>query len=81
MHLAIYAHPFDLEALAASGGLSRLRDLGIGEVAMACSYHDGRWLMAHDPRHVVRFLEDGTLHFRPRSDYGALQPQPSSIIL
>ncbi len=80
MQLAIYAHPFDLDALATGGGLSRLRDLGIGEVALACSYHDGRWLMAHDPRHVVRFLEDGTVHFRPRSDYGALQPQPSSFV-
>lgn len=80
MQLAIYAHPFDLDALAEVGGLSRLRDLGIGEIAVACSYHDGRWLMAHDPQRAVRFLEDGTVHFRPRSDYGPLQPLPSSFV-
>ncbi|MFM1873406.1 MAG: hypothetical protein RL398_2828, partial [Planctomycetota bacterium] len=41
MQLAIYAHPFDLAALAAHGGLRRLADLGVAEVAMATSYHDG----------------------------------------
>jgi hypothetical protein len=30
MRLALYAHPFDLEALRSSGGLARIRDLGIG---------------------------------------------------
>ncbi|MEO6594608.1 MAG: hypothetical protein ABIP94_07630, partial [Planctomycetota bacterium] len=80
MQLAIYAHPFDLAALAAHGGLPRLRDLGFGEVVMAVSYHDGRWLMPWHPDGRVRFLEDGTVHFRPRADYGVLQPQPSSEV-
>jgi hypothetical protein len=28
----------------------------------------------------VRFLEDGTVHFRPGSDYGELRPQPSRAV-
>ena len=59
MHLAIYAHPFDLDALRGIGGLARLRDLGFAEVAMATSYHDGRWLTPWHPAGRVRFLEDG----------------------
>lgn len=77
MRLGLYAHPFDLQALADRGGLARLRDLGFAEVALATSYHDGRWLMPWHPDGVVRFLEDGTVHFRPTGDYGSLRPQPS----
>ncbi len=80
MRVALYAHPFDLDALRAHGGLERLRDLGFGEIAMATSYHDGRWLMPWHPDGRVRFLEDGTVHFRPRSDYGVLQPKTSSSV-
>lgn len=80
MKLAVYVHPFDLEALAQHGGLARLRDLGIGEIALAVSYHDGRWLMPWHPDGAVRFLEDGTVHFRPRADYGPLRPLPSSHV-
>jgi len=80
VQLAIYAHPFDLDALRPIGGLARLRDLGFTEVAMATSYHDGRWLQPWHPAGRVRFLEDGTVHFRPRADYGVLRPQPSSEV-
>jgi hypothetical protein len=80
MRLSLYAHPFDLTALDAHGGLGRLRDLGFAEINLATSYHDGRWLMPWHPATRVRFLEDGTVHFRPRSDYGALRPLPSSEV-
>lgn len=80
MELALYAHPFDLEALAGHGGLSRVRDLGVGEITLATSYHDGRWLMPWHPDGRVRFLEDGTVHFRPGSGYGDLRPQASTSV-
>lgn len=80
MRLCIYAHAFDLDALAGAGGMARLADLGFTEIALATSYHDGRWLMPWHPAGRVRFLEDGTVHFRPRADYGALQPLPSSEV-
>lgn len=77
MHLALYAHPFDLAALPAHGGYARLRDLGFAELSLAASYHDGRWLMPWHPAGRVRFLADGTVHLRPAADYGVLQPLPS----
>lgn len=80
MELAIYAHPWDLRALETHGGLARLRDLGFGEVALAVSYHAGRWLTPWHPDGMVRFLEDGVVHFRPRGDYGRLTPKASSEV-
>jgi len=80
MQVALYVHPFDLAVLENHGGLARLRDLGIGELSMATSYHDGRWLTPWHPERRVRFLEDGCVHFRPSLDYGRLQPKPSSEV-
>src|SRR5262245_21014814 len=80
MELAIYAHPWDLRALSAHGGLPRLRDLGFAEVSLAVSYHAGRWLTPWHPDGMVRFLEDGTVHYRPRADYGLLQPKMSGEV-
>lgn len=80
MRLALYVHPFDLDALRAHGGLSRLVDLGFAELALATSYHDGRWLTPWHPTVRVRQLEDGTVHFRPRRDYGTLAPLASSEV-
>lgn len=81
MKLALYAHPFDLDALEPHGGLRRLADLGVSEIAMATSYHDGRWLQPWHPKARVRFLEDGTVHFRPGDNYGQLQPLASAYVL
>lgn len=80
MQVALYVHPFDLAVLDDHGGLARLRELGVGELSMATSYHDGRWLTPWHPERRVRFLEDGCVHFRPSSDYGRLQPRTSSEV-
>ena len=80
MDLALYTHPWDLLALYDHGGLARLRDLGIQEVALAVSYHAGRWLTPWHPSGMVRFLEDGTVHYRPKGNYGLLQPKLSSEV-
>ncbi|MCA8975273.1 MAG: hypothetical protein KDC98_11155, partial [Planctomycetes bacterium] len=80
MKLAVYAHPDDLDALPDHGGLARLADLGIDEVALATGYHAGRWLTPWHTGARVRFLEDGVVHFRPGFDYGALRPEPSRSV-
>jgi hypothetical protein len=74
METGVYLHPEELEALPA------LAALGIREAVLAVSYHAGRWLT---PRRdsLVRFLEDGVVHFLPRRKYGALVPQPSQAAL
>lgn len=80
MGFALYVHPFDLDALAARGGLPALADLGVRELALAVAYHDGRWLTPWHPTTRVRWLEDGTVHYRPRGGYGRLAPQPSTAV-
>ena len=80
MQVALYVHPFDLTALEAQGGLLRLRDMGVQELSLASSYHDGRWLTPWHPQRRVRFLEDGCAHFRPSSNYGALTPKTSGEV-
>jgi hypothetical protein len=80
MQLGVYAHPWDLRALASRGGLGRLRELGFHEVALAASYHAGRWLVPWSAPGMVRFLEDGVVHFRPEGDYGELRPLPSAEV-
>tara|TARA_R110002072_G_scaffold87129_5_gene196662 strand:+ start:2561 stop:3739 length:1179 start_codon:yes stop_codon:yes gene_type:complete len=80
MQVALYVHPFDVTALDTHGGLDRLRDLGIGELSMATSYHDGRWLTPWHGERRIRFLEDGCVHFRANGDYGLLQPKQSGEV-
>lgn len=80
MDLCVYAHPWDLRDLAPHGGLPRLRELGFQEVALAVAYHAGRWLTPWSGEGLVRFLEDGTVHFRPQVTYGELRPLPSSEV-
>ncbi|GAB4152523.1 MAG: hypothetical protein Fur0037_21320 [Planctomycetota bacterium] len=80
MRLSIYAHPFDLRALDREGGIGRLAALGFSEIAVAAAYHAGRWLQPWNEEALVRELEDGTVHFRPRADYGLLEPLPSSEV-
>jgi hypothetical protein len=74
MRSGIYIHPWDLIDLPEHGGISRLGALGFGDVALAAAYHAGRWLTPWNSAGPVRFLEDGVVHFRPRGDYGALEP-------
>lgn len=81
MQLGIYTHPDDLEDLKGSGGLSRLVDLGFGEIAVASSYHAGRWLTPWSPGGLVRSLDDGVVHFHPGDTYGDLRPMEGRVTL
>lgn len=53
---------------------------GLGGISMATAYHHGRDIFPHNPVRKVRFLEGGTVFFRPDfSLYGSLRPQPSRL--
>ena len=77
MEIALYAHPPDIRALYDNGGLVRLRDIGITEVVMAVGGQAGRALVPWHPDGLVRHLEGGTVHYRPKGNYGLLQPKMS----
>ncbi|MFO1052818.1 MAG: hypothetical protein U1F36_11440 [Planctomycetota bacterium] len=80
MRHGIHAHPADLVALEAHGGLARLRDLGFSEVSLAVSDAGGRVLMPWNGSSCVRHANEGQLWFRPRGDFGLLAPQLAPIL-
>ena len=50
---------------------------GVGGLTMAVAYHDARDLFPHNPVHKVRYLEGGTVFFRPdAARYAGLRLQP-----
>lgn len=55
---------------------------GLGGITMAAAYHHGRDIFPHNPARKVRFLEGGTVFFRPdlsRYQGLSLQPQVSTL--
>ncbi len=84
MELGLYAHPWDLAQVVDEqpGGLARLRELGFDSISHPTAYHAGRWLTPWSRDGLVRFLEDGTVFFRPQDSaaYGVLQPELASSV-
>jgi hypothetical protein len=64
----MFVYPWDLAEEGADTVTQRLRDAGINTVALAASYHAGKFLRPHGPRHRVIFPDDGTVYFRPTLD-------------
>ncbi|RSY79367.1 hypothetical protein DAH66_17540 [Sphingomonas koreensis] len=68
-----YTYPWNLHDPA--GDLAAMADDGMAHVAIAASYHAGKFIQPRDPVSRVYFPEDGTVYFTPRSTrYGLLQP-------
>ena len=80
MGLGLYGHPWDHDQLGPRGGLRALRDLGVDDMALAVAYHAGRWMTPTGGSALVRFLEDGVVHFRPGVDYGEFVPVTSTLV-
>lgn len=78
--LYVYAWDFIDEGL--DEVLERIRSLGMDGIAMAVSYHAGKFILPHNPNRRVYFPEDGTVYFRPRAGYypGPIRPEPASIL-
>ncbi len=75
MYKAIYAYAWDLADEGIDTVLDRLRPTGINTITLAASYHAGKFVRPHAPGSKVKFLDDGTVYFRPRADrYGAIAP-------
>lgn len=68
MYKGMYVYPWDLAEEGADAVAARLRDTGINTVALAASYHAGKFLRPHAPRSRVIFPDDGTVYFRPALD-------------
>lgn len=81
MQKAIFTYPWDVLEEGPENTFARIRDLGANTVALASSYHAGKFLRPRAPQRRVYFPEDGTVYFQPDlSRYGLLQPQPNSLV-
>ena len=80
MELGLYLHPWDHVHLAERGGLKALQEMGVSDVALGTAYHAGRWTTPTGSTSLLRFLEDGVVHFRPEAEYGELVPLASSLV-
>jgi hypothetical protein len=76
----MYLYPWDLRDEHAQVVADRLRASGIDTVALATSYHSGRFLRPHSPKGKVYFPEGGSVYFRPDATrYRRLVPQRARL--
>lgn len=82
MRDSIWIYGWDLKDEGADVCLRRIREVGrLGAISLAASYHAGRFLVPHNPRRKVMFLEDGKVYFRPDPNgYGRIRPLPHSEV-
>ena len=74
-----YAYAWNLHDMA--GEIAAMRADGMRHLAIAASYHAGKFIQPRDPFTRVYFPEDGTVYFRPRSNaYGLLKPLASTLV-
>ncbi len=61
--------------------LQLMKQNGLTHVSLAAAYHAGRFLLPHNPRRKVYFLEDGTVYYAPTpSLYGTIKPIVNSYV-
>jgi hypothetical protein len=79
MYKAVYAYAWDLADEPEA--IDRIRATGANTVAVAASYHAGKFLRPHGRSARVYFPEDGTVYFRPRMErYGAIRPIRAGLV-
>lgn len=77
---ALYAYAWDLAEQEPEPFVADLKRLSIDTLALATSYHAGKFVRPHGVGGHVYFPEDGTVHCRVRPErYGAIRPQESSL--
>lgn len=81
MTATMYAYAWDLADEGVAEVIGRLRDAGLDGIALATSYHAGKFIRPHARGRKVFFTEDGTVYFRPdESRYGRLKPRVNSLV-
>lgn len=82
MSKCLYVYAWDFIDEGTDQALERIKSLGVDGIAMAVSYHAGRFILPHNPKHRIYFPEDGTAYFKQRPQYyrGPIKPQTASIL-
>ena len=79
----IWLHPWDLVDEGAETVLGRVSDMGLDYVGLATSYHQGRYLLPHNPRRRMYLAEEGVVYFQPHPELykdTLLKPRRSSNV-
>ena len=80
MQRRMFLYPWDVEDEGPAVVAERLRGAGISSVAVATSYHSGKFLRPHAPRGKVYYPEGGTVYFTPNpASYGRLEPRRAAL--
>ena len=78
---SMWVHLWDLVDEGYGQVLARLKENGLTSVSLACAYHAGKFLLPHNPRHRVIFLNDGVVYFKPRMHlYGKIKPRTDPLV-
>ena len=78
---AVYLYAWDLLDEGVGEVAALLRDLGVDTVALAASYHAGKFIRPHGRSGKVYFPQDGTIYFRHRPErYGRIVPLPNAML-
>ena len=81
MEKTLFAYAWDFQEEGPESTQARLESLGATSVAVAASYHAGKFLRPRASRNKVYFPEDGTVYFEPElARYGTLQPLQNSQV-
>lgn len=77
---SLYAYAWDIAEEGADAFAATVRGLGLDTVALAGSYHAGKFLRPHG-RGKVYFPDDGTVYFNADpARYGAIRPAASAML-
>jgi hypothetical protein len=77
----VFVYAWDLVEEGFDTVTDRLRDAGADSVAMATSYHAGKFVRPHGRSGKVYFPDDGTVYFRHRPQrYGRVSPIPHPML-
>lgn len=78
---SMWTYLWDLVDEGYTSPLQLMKDNGLTHVSLASAYHAGRFLLPHNPRHKVYFLEDGTVYFTPTAKfYGKIHPRLNTLV-
>jgi hypothetical protein len=78
---SIWIYLWDLVDEGYDQVLGRLKENGLTSVSLATAYHAGRFLLPHNPRRKVTFLEDGVVYFNPSPHlYGRIKPSTHTLV-
>ena len=79
---SLWAYAWDLDSDGVENVLNNIKDLGLGAISLASSYHSGFFIHSHNTKHKMYFAEDGVVYFHPDMkffDETTIKPQTAKI--